>query len=181
MRREIPLTRGYVAIVDAKDYERVSQFKWHALVCHHTVYARRQIRQSNGKQIGQLMHRFILGITDPTILADHEDRNGLHNFRGNLRIATRSQNAANQRKRADGSSRFRGVAWYKRGRKWIAFIGRNGKQTHLGYFPDEFSAALAYDAAARDHFGEFANCNFPPKKDSDSVSLPSVRAGKRSA
>jgi hypothetical protein len=51
------------------------------------------------------------------------------------------------------ASQFRGVAWYKRSRKWQAKVQIGGKDRHLGYFgaghPGEVDAALAFDAAAR--------------------------------
>lgn len=37
--KEIPLTQGYVALVDDEDYERVSAFKWYSLVSSINVYA----------------------------------------------------------------------------------------------------------------------------------------------
>jgi hypothetical protein len=38
--KEIPLTKGYVALVDDADYDRVTAAgPWHAQVCEHTVYA----------------------------------------------------------------------------------------------------------------------------------------------
>ncbi len=113
----------------------------------------------------QRLHRFLLGLTDPKIIVDHEDRNGLNNQRGNLRVATKSQNEANSCKQHGTTSRFKGVSWNKRGGKWEAQIAHR----HLGCFADEMSAALAYDTAARKHFGEFCNCNFPPKKPSEAV------------
>jgi AP2 domain len=45
--------------------------------------------------------------------------------------------------------------------KFAATINAQGKSSHLGYFDSEVEAALAYDAAARKHFGEFAAVNFP--------------------
>lgn len=45
----IPLTRGYFAIVDAKDYERIAAVKWYAVKEGNTVYARRTIRLSKNK------------------------------------------------------------------------------------------------------------------------------------
>ena len=39
--KEIPLTQGYVALVDDEDYERVAQFTWHAGIDCRAVYAQR--------------------------------------------------------------------------------------------------------------------------------------------
>ncbi len=109
-----------------------------------------------------LLHRFLMGVTDPKVIVDHRDRNPLNNKRSNLRFASASQNSANQRK-STHSSRFRGVTWAKTRRKWQAQIGDNGKYRYLGYFTDEKLAACAYDDAAREIFGEFAVCNFRQK------------------
>jgi len=87
------------------------------------------------------------------------EQNGIKNKRSNLRTCTSTQNTANQRKRK-GSSNFKGVSWYKREQKWRAGIGYKGKDFHLGYFNDELEAAKAYDKAAKDLWGEFANLNF---------------------
>ena len=68
-------------------------------------------------------------------------------------------------KNARGSSKYRGVSWYKPHDKWRGSIVVNGKSKHLGYFPGtaegEVEAAKSYDAAARKLLGECAVLNFP--------------------
>ena len=158
--RTIELTQGYVASVDDADFDRVSAHRWCANKNRHTVYAYRK----DGRRT-VYMHRFICGVTDPEVKVDHRNRNGLDNQRRNLRDCSNGQNSMNQRKRRDGvSSKFKGVCWHKRDRKFQADIRLNGRSKFLGMFVSELDAALAYDTAAREHFGEFALCNFPPKK-----------------
>lgn len=158
----IPLTQGFVALVDDADYERVCQFNWMADVKPKTVYAIRATVKDDGRKTTQYLHRFILGVTDRRVQVDHRDHNGLNCQRYNLRPATNQQNCQNSRSRG-GASQFKGVAWNKQKRKWVASIGANGRHKSLGYFHDEVDAALAYDAAAREQYGTFAYTNFPAK------------------
>lgn len=162
----IPLTKGYAALVDDADYERVTAAgPWYANVRPNIVYAMCKVRKPDGRRTMGYLHRFIVGITDPKVRVDHRNRYGLDCRRHNLRIGvTPSQNAANSNSSKRGTSRFKGVQWDKRHRKWVAKIRVNYRVKQLGLFTDELSAARAYDAAARNHFGEFAKCNLGTKK-----------------
>lgn len=87
MIREIPLTRGHVALVDEEDYERVMQFKWQIKPEGRTAYARTTFLPlgCRGPQIHVPMHRFILGAPDHVVVK-HIDHNGLNNCRANLQL-----------------------------------------------------------------------------------------------
>ena len=155
--RRIELTQGYVALVDNEDYQRVSQFKWYAdikrtrLGTVRTVYAS---HKTNGVMLR--MHNLILDMAR----VDHKDSNGLDNRRKNLRKATQTQNTRNQRIRIDNTSGYKGVYWATSKQAWKSHITVGGTEKFLGYFPTAKQAALAYDAKARELFGEFAHTNF---------------------
>ena len=155
--RTIQLTRSFVALVDDADYNRVSTHKWSATKTKTNVYGIRKVRTAEGRTTSLMLHRFIMGVIDPSLDVDHEDHDGLNCQRYNLRVATRTQNNGNRRK-TRGSSQYKGVSWDAKRKLWRAWLNK-----HLGRFTDEVQAALAYDAAARAAFGEFALCNFPPK------------------
>lgn len=156
--KEIPLTRGYVALVDDEDYDRVSQHKWHAKVGIDVNYAAAAIRESRGKFRFTQLHRFVMGATDPLIRVDHIDRDGLNCRRNNLRLATHMQNSVNRKLHSNNTSGFKGVSITKSGR-WLARIRIERCLRRLGVFDTAQEAALAYDAAAMRHFGEFARTN----------------------
>jgi hypothetical protein len=65
------------------------------------------------------------------------------------------------------TSGYRGVSWTKRQGKWYARIGgyRRGQGTYkwLGSFDTAEAAARAYDAGAREAYGDLAELNFPLK------------------
>jgi hypothetical protein len=152
--KEITLTQGKIALIDNEDFEKVSKFKWNANFQHTDWYAR---SWKNGKRL--LMHRFIMGIEDSNILVDHRNHNTLDNQKTNLRIATKAQNCRNKKHRNNTRSIYSGVSWHKASNKWIAKICVNYKNIHLGIFDIEGDAAIAYNMAAIQHFGEFANLN----------------------
>lgn len=91
---------------------------------------------------------------------DHWNRIKTDNRIGNLRPCDRTLNNANQSKRCDNSSGYRGVSAKKS--KWVAQITVRGTWTYLGLHATADDAARAYNQAAQEHFGEFAHINEVP-------------------
>lgn len=143
------------ALVDDSDWDDLSQFNWHSQKdsTGHLFYACRHI-SGNNKKI-EIMHRRIMGVTDPKIHVDHINHNTLDNQRHNLRAGSPSQNSGNSRLSRRNTSGYRGVV--RSGDGWIAQMCAR----YIGKFDTPEKAATAYDKAAREHFGEFANLNFP--------------------
>lgn len=96
----------------------------------------------------------------PKVNIDHKDGDGTNNKFSNLRRCTQSENCANSR--PTKGRRFKGISAAKNvTHPWRAQIMVNRKFMHIGFFSSEEDAALAYDAAARKHFGPFSRLNFP--------------------
>ena len=157
--RNISLTRGQVAKVDAEDYEWISQWKWQAVWNPHTqsFYANR-CDLSTGKRVTLSMHRQVLGL--PWKFdgrhADHINHDTLDNRQKNLRAASTSENSQNRRKRSDNVSGTTGVYLRKDSGKWRANIFVAGKRKNLGDFPSFDEAVGVRRAAEREIFGDFA-------------------------
>lgn len=148
----VPLSRGLHALVSLEDADRVLAHKWSAVWNGWSYYARRYDRGRN-----VYLHRFILE-APAGMQVDHKDGDGLNCQRANLRLASSTQNGQNRSRRK--ASAFKGVT--SRGKLgYQARITVNGESVSVGYFATAGDAALAYDRAAREHFGEFARLNFP--------------------
>jgi hypothetical protein len=162
--RRIPLTRGQYAIVDPERYEELAKHKWHTSWNERGIYAVRMVKAKKGGRVRQKclrMHRVIMGAGEGEIV-DHINHYGLDNRIENLRVATMRQNNWNARKRrCNCSSKYKGVHWLKRKKKWRARITFNGRLILIGDFDDERAAAKAYDAKARELFGDYASLNMP--------------------
>ncbi len=164
--KEIQLTQGRVALVDDEDFPILHVHKWRC-VCHErTFYA---ITNINHKTT--YMHRLVMRVPDGQDI-DHCNRDGLDNRRANLRFCTQKENEGNKGKQTTPcTSVYRGVTFDPRPKNqrhpWRAQIGISDKHISLGYYATEKEAALAYNQAAPDHFGEFAWLNDISEEDTE--------------
>jgi len=152
--KDIKLSGGYVALVDDGDFDNLNKYKWYAQVAKYVNYARGTVDK---KPV--MMHRFIMGVTDPSICVDHRDGDGLNNQRSNLRIATKSQNNTNRLRYKNLTGKYRGVSWSKQNGNWRAQIRLNTKKINLGGYDNQEDAAKAYNEAAIKYHGDFAIIN----------------------
>jgi len=155
--------QGLSAIVDEEDYKTLDlgSYKWYPLFGRTTIYAK---SHKNKKTI--YLHRFIIGLIDSarSVYVDHIDHNGLNNSRTNLRITDNKGNQRNSYKRIStkNSSSYKGVrkeCFDHRLKPWRAQIILSHKIKYLGNYKTEEEAALSYNKAAIEHFGDMANLN----------------------
>jgi hypothetical protein len=135
-------------IIDIADFDKV-QGKRTNILTAGVGY----VRISGGTN-REYLHRLIAS-PPPNMTVDHINNNPLDNRRCNLRIATQHENNCNRVPLETGTSKYRGVSWNKQKRKWQALIMFNRKSFFLGYHKTELEALDAYEARAKELFGEF--------------------------
>lgn len=151
--KKIPLGKDKFALVDAEDYEFLSQWKWH----FHQGYA------AHGERIGgrvytTMMHRVVM-MAPECIQVDHANQDKLDNRKGNLRYTDHAGNNKNKGPNSRNTSGFKGVHWHKHHKKWQVAICTSEGRKHLGYFATAEEGALAYNRAAVRYHKEFACLN----------------------
>ena len=152
----IPMLHGRFAKVDNDMFDAMSEVPWQACF----GYATRQIRESGTKR-NIWMHREIINCPSD-MEVDHINGDRSDNRRSNLRICNHTQQQGNRWKSKHATtSRFKGVYFCKKLKKFSAYGRQGSKNKRLGTFSNEVEAAKEYDRWASKYFGEFAMLNFP--------------------
>ena len=112
-------------------------------VCYYRVSL-----SANKKSKTILVHNlvaecFLNHKTDGTnkMVIDHIDKNRLNNNSSNLRILTNRENLSMYENK---TSKYTGVHYHSKNKKWNANIWHNKKKVFLGTFENELDAHLAY-------------------------------------
>lgn len=116
--------------LDDSDKHLMNGYKWfinsNGYICRNP-----KMKDYEYENIERYLHRLVAGAKEGEIV-DHINRNRLDNRRSNLRIVTKRQNALNRSTKLNKSTGVRGVR--KVGNKFRAYIRKDNKQIHLGYY-----------------------------------------------
>jgi hypothetical protein len=171
---ESPKYGQFKVLYDAEDEDKISEHNWYIqkVKTPGKFYAYTMVLHPSGewyyppnngrlrRQTNLFIHQLIMN-TPKGMETDHINGKPLDNRKENLRICTRAENGRNRGYPKNNTSGFKGVYWHKGGKKWCAQIAHNKKRIYIGCFKDKEEAARAYDAKAKELFGEFARLNFP--------------------
>ena len=148
----IYIIKNNTIIIDKETYKLMYKHTW-------GVY------QNYVKTGNKLLSRMIMNCNenDNDLVVDHINSNTLDNRKCNLRLITQSQNTLNQSSSKNSTSKYIGVNWDKKSKKWAARIGINGESIFLGVFDREQDAALARDYSTKKYYKGFGRLNFPER------------------
>ena len=101
-------------------------------------------------QVSHKVHRIIWEMHHGSIpigmTVDHIDRDRSNNRLDNLRVCSLRDNCQNRK----------GLGYEKRGNKYHAYIGQDGKKKSLGVYPNPYEAHGAYLEAKKELCGKYA-------------------------
>jgi hypothetical protein len=150
--------------VDDDIFDELMKFTWRLGTNGYVIRSKRKEDFINeqykpGRQLE--LHR-VVNKTPLGFQTDHVDGDKLNNQKENLRTCDKKQNQGNKGLWSSNKSGFKGVSYIKTTnckKHWYACINIGGKTKNLGLYLTKEEAALAYNKAALEHFGEFAYLN----------------------
>ena len=108
--KKLYLTDNMEVLLDDEDYEKISKMSgWYI---HKSQNLNSRTNYAQHDEYGKL-HRYILGITDSSVIDDHIDRNGLNCQKNNLRIVNNSINKRNSNTLPKNKFHFNGISYEK--------------------------------------------------------------------
>jgi HNH endonuclease len=119
-------------IIDIEDIEKISEYRWcinkdgYAVNGHNNIY----------------LHVLVYGRKDGFVI-DHADQNKLNNKKSNLRYVSKSLNSINSKMNKNNKTGYKGVFFYKRKGKYIAYLTIDKKRINFGYFTNLEDALIA--------------------------------------
>ncbi len=149
--KEIRLNNGMIFVVDDIDYMfLLNMIPWFAGQRHKnkSFYAYR-MTYTNNKRHSKFVHQYIIermGLIVPKgMLIDHIDRDGLHNWRDNLRVTTYSVNAFNVEMYGNNTSGIKGI--YQKGNRFCMYYRENkvSKYKYFDTFDEAANARLQWE------------------------------------
>lgn len=126
--------KGEKFYIDKEDYEKVKNYCWR--IDKNSGYVIANSRNGSNKVI--FIHRIIMDPKDEELI-DHKNWNKADNRKSNLRIATKSENNINIKRKINNSTGYTGVTKEPNGYK--ARISKNGTRYDLGTY-ESFEEAV---------------------------------------
>ena len=118
--------------IDTKGYCKVN-------LCNNSIVKNKRIHQLVA--IAFLNHI----LCGHKLVINHKNFNKTDNRLSNLEIVSSRENS--NRKHLKSSSKYTGVSWNKRNKKWMSYVVFKGKMIYLGYFTTEDEASEYYENA----------------------------------
>lgn len=142
--------KDYQILVDDDDWHELNQQAWY--VDKNTGYAYNNDLKT--------MHRLLKPCDDKSKVIHHINGNRIDNRRHNLEIVSATDNAHQKKEKSkNASSKYFGVSYEKKRKKWQAVIKKDHIRYWIGYFLKEEDAAKAYNEKALELYGHSANLN----------------------
>lgn len=151
---KIKLTQGYAAIVDPIDFNNLYKFKWHVFRSRNLLYAARTLNKKNSFLHHEIAKSMGLEASDDQVIG-FINGDGLDCRRDNLYLRATRLYSHTACKNKIGKSGYRGVSAVPNGNYTSKIAGKR-----LGTYASPIEAAIAYDKAAIDRYGDKAILNF---------------------
>lgn len=158
----IKTTNNKEVLVDDEDYPYLNRFSWtasnkgfdgpklHVQMC----------KQRNNKYTGIAMHELVIDLVNADAVG-FKNGNPLDNRKENLFATDKAHmmQMSMKRRMKNASSKYKGLTWRKHKKYWEVRITKDFVVHYIGKFKSERQAALAYNARAKELYGEYAYQN----------------------
>lgn len=147
--------------VDAEDFEQIQAKSWRVIYTGKANKPSVVTSIRTGEKVRTMtLGQFLLNPKKGKLVYPRRWQGGLDYRKSNLLVCSMKERQRMLPKRADkSSSLYKGVSYVKSKKIWRARIEKNGQSHYLGDYEREEHAALAYNKAAREMFGDIAYQN----------------------